>query len=99
MRNRISSFHTYSKIALWVAIFTLILGGLIFLSSILFPIDLVYGIGATFIVLAFLANVIILLVMVTRLLITPTFKENLFSIYCLLINIPIVVGYIYILSS
>ncbi|KQC34310.1 hypothetical protein AAU57_13900 [Nonlabens sp. YIK11] len=94
MKNRISQFMILNKIAVFFALGCFVIGGLLFILSFLIPEDYLLGFGVLFFFLAILGNGIFLICISVRLLLTKTYKENFFTLYCILINIPITIGYI-----
>lgn len=98
MKNRIKQFSSLNKLALKIATGSFLLGTLIFLIATINSHDVVLIAGFIFIVLAFLTNVIALMAVFFCSLLNKKYCENLFTLYCILINLPIAIGYLFIMN-
>ena len=97
MKNRIPTFSKLNKVALKIAAGSFVVGTLLFLTTLLMRVDALYVVGYLFIMISFFVNFVLVFSVFFHLLVTKTCKEHLFTLYCILINIPIAIGYFVIL--
>ena len=98
MKNRIHSFTSLNKIALKIAAGSFILGTLLFLVALITANDTVYITGFIYLLMVFLTNLIVIIAVVLHFAFGKNYKENSFTLYCLMINIPIAIAYLIILD-
>ena len=73
-------------------------GSVIFLFAMLFDIDYIIGIGLLFMTLAVIGNLLLFFAVLFNLLTQVDKKQSVFTLYCVLINIPIGIGYISLIN-
>ncbi len=89
--------HRINRIAVIIAAVCFSIGTLLFVGYWLKPFDFLLGIGIWFVLLAFMLNSFMLLVLlINGLLHYKDYKEHFYTLFLIILNLPITGFYLYL---
>jgi|GEM_PF-5093636 len=98
MNNRLTRFTPTNRYALKLALGSFAIGSLIFMIEMATGWDYIKIVALFYLLIAFISNTLMFLIVVVNTILHTDKKQGWFTLYCLLINIPIAIGYLMIIE-